>query len=127
MIKIDGKTIKVHRGDVGNIRYKIPVGESEGTTSYYKFKTSDVVRLSIFEKNSDYQTTIAESKVVIESECEEVSIPLTANETNIGTPTGKPVEYIYEISLNGVNTTTGYDDDEGALKYKILPAKGSDE
>ena len=127
MIKIDGKTIKVHRGDVGNIRYKIPIGEDEGTISYYKYKVGDIVRLSIFEKNSDYQTTIAESKVIIETESEEVSIPLTVNETNIGTPSGKTVEYIYEISLNGVNTTTGYDDDEGALKYRILPAKGSDE
>lgn len=126
MIKIDGKNIKVHRGDVGNIRYKIPIVESDGTISYYKFKVGDIVRLSIFEKNSDYQTTIAEAKVTIETECEEVAIPLTTKETNIGTPTGRPTDYIYEISLNGVNTTTGYDTDEGALKYIILPAKGGD-
>lgn len=127
MIKIEGKTIKVHRGDEGSVRYKIPITEANGVISYYKFKVGDIIRLSIFEKNSDYQTTIAESKVVVEIEQEEVVIPLTANETNIGIPSSRPVEYIYEISLNGVNTTTGYDDEDGALIYKILPAKGSDE
>lgn len=127
MIKIEDKTIKVHRGDEGSLRYKIPIDKSNGAISYYKFKEGDIIRLSIFEKNSDYQNTIAEAKAIVEKEQEEVVIPLTKNETNIGVPSPRPVDYIYEISLNGINTTTGYDDEEGALIYKILPAKGSDE
>ena len=125
MIKVgdDGRTLYIHRGDAGNLNYSIPLDENNN----YKFVKGDIIRLSIFDRNSDFQTPLKEIKVTVDEESTFVSIPLTSEDTNIGEPSNKKQKFAYEVSLNGVNTTLGYDEEEGPAILELLPAKGSDE
>lgn len=125
---VNGKDIHIHRGDEATLIYKIPITISgDGTvTEWYQFKENDVIRLSIFEKGSDYQTPISEIVVILEEDTYSVEIPINSENTCIGDSSSKPVDYYYEISLNGTNTTTGYSVDNKDCIFKILPAKGSD-
>ena len=118
MIKVgeDGRTLYIHRGDAGNLNYSIPLDENNN----YKFVKGDIIRLSVFDRNSDFQVPVQEESTV-------VSIPLTSEDTNIGEPSNKKQKFAYEVSLNGVNTTLGYDEEEGPAILELLPAKGSDE
>lgn len=123
MIKIgsDKRTLYIHRGDEGILNYCIKINGDN-----YSFKKGDIVRLSIFDVKSDYQNPLKEIKVEAIEECNIVNIPITYEDTNIGEASNKMQKYAYEISLNGVNTTSGYDEDEGHALLMLLPAKGSD-
>lgn len=125
MIKVgeDGRTLYIHRGDAGNLNYSIPLDENTN----YKFLKGDVIRLSIFDKKSDFQTPLKEIIVTVEEESTMISIPISSTDSNIGEPSNKIQKFAYEVSLNGVNTTLGYDEEEGPAILEILPAKGSDE
>lgn len=124
MIKVgeDGRTLYIHRGDAGSLNYSIPIGEDTN----YEFAIGDILRLSIFDKDSDFQSPIKEIKVIVQEKSNIVQIPFTSEDTNIGQPSNKKQNFAYEISLNGVNTTLGYDDDEGPAILVLLPAKGRD-
>jgi len=123
MIKIDSdkRTLYIHRGDAGTLIYCVRMADSK-----YIFKVGDILRFSIFDKKSDYQNPLKEIKVEVLEESDIVKIPISAEDTNIGEPSNKMQKYAYEISLNGVNTTSGYNEDEGHALLILLPAKGGD-
>lgn len=115
----DGRTIRVHRGDEGTIVFNIPLNETE----LYKFQVGDIIEFTVFEKNGYDKTPVAEKKIEISKETENVDIVLTKEDTSIGQPSNKVSVFWYEISLNGIQTTIGYDEDEKAAEFRILPAK----
>lgn len=123
MIKIgtDRRTIYIHRGDEGILNYCIKTEDAN-----YSFKVGDILRLSVFDIKSDYQNPLKEIKVEVTEESNTMQIPISTEDTNIGIASNKAQKYAYEISLNGVNTTSGYDEDEGHALLILLPAKGSD-
>lgn len=115
----DGRTIRVHRGDEGTIVFNIPLNETE----FYKFQVGDIIEFTVFEKNGYDKTPVVEKKIEISKETENVDIVLTKEDTAIGQPSNKVSVFWYEISLNGIQTTIGYDEDEKAAEFRILPAK----
>lgn len=123
MIKIgsDKRTLYIHRGDEGILNYCVNMENSK-----YTFKKGDILRLSIFDIKSDYQNPLKEIKVEVTEESNTIQISISTEDTNIGIASNKAQKYAYEISLNGVNTTSGYDEDEGHALLILLPAKGSD-
>lgn len=124
---ISSREMEMFRGDVGSFVYKIPSGVTEqGVTTYYEFQPGDIIKLDIFELKSDHQTPLKEIVTEVESETESVTINISSTDSQIGEPSPKAVEYAFEISLNDINTTTGYDTEEGEAIFRIKPAKASD-
>lgn len=120
MINVDGRTIYIHRGDKGTINYTIETTDEE----LYEFQLGDKVEFTIFEKKGYNKTPVISKIIDIEEITTEVEIDLTEQDTAIGEPSNKPITYWYEISLNGNDTTNGYDYEEGAAEFILLPAKG---
>lgn len=119
MIIVEEKTIKVHRGDTGTLIFNIELEDGQ----FYQFQKDDKVELRIFEKKGYDKKALASQEVIVREISDNVSIPLTSNETDIGLSSNKPITYWYDIYLNG-NVTNGYDEEEGPSEFIILPAKG---
>lgn len=122
MINIEGRTIYVHRGDKGTINYTIQISDTE----LYQFKVGDKVEFTIFEKKGYDKAPVLNKIININKVSTEVEINLTEEDTTIGEIANKPITYWYEISLNGNDTTNGYDYEEGAAEFILLPAKGGE-
>lgn len=122
MLKIKDGIIQIHRGDKGVINYSIDLEDN----TQYTFKLGDVVEFTVFEKKGYNKTPVIDKIIKITEESKEVEIVLTEKDTKIGEPQNKPVTYWYEISLNENNTINGYDYEEGALEFILLPAKAGD-
>lgn len=122
MIEVDGRKIIVHRGDLGNICYSINISD----TDMYEFQINDKIEFTVFEKNGYDKTPVLHKIVNVSKKGTEILISLTKEDTIIGEPSNKPKIYWYEISLNGVDTTNGYDYEEGAAELILLPAKGEE-
>lgn len=114
----DGKTIRVHRGDAGILAYSIPLSDTEN----YQFQQGDTIEFTVFEKKGYDKAPVLSKEIAVEESCEEVLIKLDSNDTSLGEKTNKTAVYWYEISLNKKQTTLGYDDEEGAAEFRILPA-----
>ena len=122
MFKIENGTIYIHRGDSATFGYSIDVDED----TKYEFEVGDKVEFTVFQKQGYDKTPVIDKTITVTETTEEVDIDLTEQDTTIGDPANKPVTYWYEISLNGDNTVNGYDPDNGALEFILLPAKGGD-
>lgn len=116
--KNDGKTIRVHRGDTGILAYSIPIS----TTENYIFQQGDIIEFTVFEKKGYDKEPVLNKKIIIDQSSEEVLIKFTSEDTNLGNKTNKTAIYWYEIALNGTNTTLGFDDEDGAAEFRIIPA-----
>lgn len=116
--KDDGRTIRTHRGDKGILAYSIPLSDTEN----FKFEKGDIIKFTVFEKNGYDKEPVLTKEVEIQEQTEEVLIELNSEDTNLGEASNKIVTYWYEISLNNNETTLGYDEDEKAAEFKILPA-----
>lgn len=128
VVSSDGETkeierIFVHRGDRGSMTYSI---EQDDETDY-EFKTGDVLEFTVFERKGYDKIPVINKTITIEQPTTEVEILLTEEDTTIGDAQNKPVTYWYEISLNGNQTINGYDYEEGALEFILLPAKAGEE
>lgn len=115
--------IFVHRGDRGSMTYSIE--QTDGTD--YQFQVGDLLEFTVFEKTGYNKTPVINKKIRVQEATTEVEILLTEEDTTIGEAQNKPVKYWYEISLNGNQTVNGYDYEEGALEFIVLPAKAGDE
>lgn len=124
MFKISAdKSIYLTRGDVATIN--VTAKNSDGTN--YIFKSTDVVRLNIFQKSNCHEIVLTKD-AVLEEDKEEVSIYLSSTETKIGELISKPVDYWYEIVLNpetAPQTLIGYL--EQPAIFKLLPEGGDTE
>ena len=114
--KIDGTTIKINRGDVLNL--SLTLSNSDGTP--YTFKEGDTIVFSVYNKNKMNDDAVLLKQIVVNGEQSSVEILCTKEDTKIGELINKPVEYWYEIELNGEHTVLGYDD-EGAKILMLFP------
>lgn len=120
MLKIEGKTISINRGDEGqSFDLKVPINDTE----YYTFKTTDIIKFGVYKRNGFNKQPIILKTIIPEEETQTLTITLTQEETRIGDLINNPVVYWYEIQLND-NTIIGYD--ESGAKEFILYPEGSD-
>lgn len=116
MFKIDGKTIKINRGDKMSILFSIPLDEGN-----YKFKKGDVLSFGVFGKKEMDEAPLLYKEFIVEAdETEKVPMDFTSEEMRIGELINKPTNYWYEIQLNGEQTVLGYDTD-GAKIVLLYP------
>lgn len=116
MQKIDGTTIKINRGDVLNLNLTLKL--DDGTP--YTFQANDVIVFSIYNAGELSKETVLLKEITVASETQSVSISLTSEETKIGELLDYPIDYWYEIELNGQYTVIGYDD-KGAKVFRLFP------
>lgn len=120
-INKEDKSIHVTRGDIGLLRVNIRKANGEA----YEFKPGDVVRLRVVKKN-DYGMTVLLKDVTVMEAATTVEMPLAKEDTAIGEPVNKPVEYWYEMELNpdtAPQTFIGHDA-EGAKLFMLYPEGG---
>ena len=114
----DDKSIHLTRGDIAVIE----VGASSSETEDYTFKTGDIVRIRVFEKNH-HENVVIQKDVTVESETTSVDISLYKEDTKIGELINKPKDYWYEVELNpdtSPQTIIGYDVD-GPKLFRLYP------
>ena len=115
MFKIEGKTIKINRGDKGVIGLTIPG---------YQFQVGDIVTIGVYEKKGLERNSKLFKSIEVETTCDELEIKLTKEDTSIDEIVNKPITYWYEIELNNETTIVGYDE-EGPAEFILYP-EGSD-
>ena len=116
MQKIEGTTIKVNRGDILNFTFSIK--KEDGTN--YTFQIGDTIRFAVYNKEGLNSGSLLLKEIVVDSESQSIEIELTSSETKIGNIVNKPIDYWYEIELNGEHTIIGYDD-AGAKIFRLYP------
>lgn len=116
MQRINGTMIEVTRGDELNLTITL---ESDDETPY-EFQVGDVVRFAVYNKNRFTDPAVLEKEITVEQATESISITCLSEETKIGDYINKPVDYWYEIELNGKNTVLGYDN-MGAKIFRLYP------
>lgn len=116
MQKIDGTTIEINRGDVLSLDLSLKL--SDGTT--YTFQPDDTIVFSVYNKKKMDKPAVLIKEVIVETTATSVNIPLSSNDTKIGGLINKPVDYWYEVELNGQYTVIGYDED-GAKIFRLYP------
>lgn len=121
LVDEDGRTIKIHRGDEGTLSYSVPVSDTEN----YQFEVGDKIELVVFEKKGYTKETIFSREVIVTEATEIVDIQILKEDTEKIDKANKPIVCWYDIYLNG-NLTNGYDEEEGAAEFRVLPAKGDD-
>lgn len=116
-------SIHVTRGDIG--AFKVGIKSVEGAD--YVFKSGDIVRFNVHERNHPERSVLIKD-VHVDSDTPTVVISLSREDTKIGDHISKPVNYWYEVELNP-NTTPqtfiGYDGD-GPKIFTLFP-EGADE
>ena len=120
------KTICLTRGDIASIVTSAKQKDGATAGQPYTFVQGDVVRLSVFKKK-DCQCIVMQKEVTVEEPTEAVTIHLTKDDTKIGDPINKPVDYWYDIELNPDTapiTIVGYDT-EGEKVFRLYPEGGA--
>ena len=120
MLKIINNEIEMTRGDKGVIPVQLPISKTE----LYQFQVGDVITFGLYKKDGYDEDALILKDVIITEPTDTALIPLTKEETRIGEITNKPVEYWYEITLNGDETILGYEQETGA-KIFIMSPEGS--
>lgn len=116
MQKIDGTTIKLNRGDILSLTLTLKVNEETD----YTFQVGDTIVFSLYNKGKLSEDAILLKEITVEEATQSVNINLTSQETKIGDLIDKPIDYWYEIELNGQYTVIGYDD-KGAKIFRLFP------
>lgn len=123
MIKIDKNgNIELTRGDV--LPLNITATNKDGTD--YEFKTDDVIRFKIIEKNQ-CNHVIVQKAVTVKEPTALVQLDLSSSDTKIGKIINKPVDYWYEVELNpdtNPQTIIGYTKESGGKLFTLLPEGG---
>lgn len=115
MFKITGNTIYLTRGDTCTIGMSL---------KDYIFQPGDIIEFKVYAENELNKAPVLSQTVVVDTECESVDIELPSEKTKIGDIVNEPVEYWYEIELNGNQTPFCYD--ENGPKILMLYPEGAD-
>lgn len=118
MFQVDGATILITRGDIGTV--EVPATNPDGES--YSFQQGDIVRFKVMQKKR-CDVVVLQKDVSVEHESASVDIPLTSQETRIGSIINKPIDYWYEVELNPeteAQTIIGYDED-GPKIFRLYP------
>lgn len=121
MITIDkDKNIGITRGD--NASFNLKVKQANG--SYYIFKNSDRVYFTVKKSYAD-STPIIRKIISFSSQTDTCTINLISSDTNFGNLINSERKYVYDISINEVETVVGYDEN-GAKYFIIYPEASND-
>lgn len=122
MIKTEGTTIKCNRGDSGHLFIR----KSDSDGNIEQFAVGDVVIFTI-KNNFGEDTVILRKEKTVNEVCDSVQIDFSSEDTMIGELISEPIEYQYDVKVNGQsnNTILGYDDD-GAKIFKLYPSGSVD-
>lgn len=118
-MKIVDKEIHINRGDRLLIEFSIDNGEDK-----YTFKAGDKIKFSIYRKKELDKPPVLQKEFTPTVGSNSVDIDVSGEDMKIGEMASKPIEYWYEIELNGDSTIIGYDND-GAKKLILYP-EGAD-
>lgn len=102
-------SIFLTRGDVAVIE----ISTVDSKEQPYIFKTGDMIRFRIGEKNQ-FDMVVIQKDVIVKEEATSIDITLTKDDTKIGGLINRPVDYWYKIELNpdtDPQTIIGYDTD----------------
>lgn len=123
MVKTDGTTIKVFRGDSGHI----DISKTDTDGNIEQFQQGDKVILSVKE-NFGTDDVLLRKTITVSENCNSVEIPITAEESiSLSELISEPVEYEYDIKVEGSDYSTiiGHDD-SGAKIFKVYPTGSVD-
>lgn len=118
MFQVDGTIISITRGDIGTVEVSATGPDGEA----YSFQQGDVVRFKVMQKKR-CDVVVLQKDISVEHESASVDIPLTSQETRIGSIINKPIDYWYEVELNSeteAQTIIGYDED-GPKIFRLYP------
>ena len=118
-MEIIDKEIHINRGDRLLIDFSIEYWEDK-----YIFKDGDKIKFSIYEKKGMDKSPVLQKEFIPDVGSTILDIDIHGSEMKIGEMANKPVEYWYEIELNGDETIIGYD--ENGAKKLILYPEGAD-
>lgn len=118
-MKIVDKEIRINRGDRLLIEFSIDNGYDK-----YTFKDGDKIKFSIYKKKELDKPPVLQKVLEPTVGSNSVDIDVSGEDMKIGEMASKPIEYWYEIELNGDSTIIGYDND-GAKKLILYP-EGAD-
>lgn len=119
----DDGSIYATRGDIGSFEVSAKVSE----TTFHVFKSGDVVRFNVHERNHPDRVVLLKD-VQVGEDTETVVISLSREDTKFGNFINKPIDYWYEVELNPETTPRtfiGYDVD-GPKIFRLFP-EGADE
>ena len=111
MFEVENNVIHVSRATKGVITLGIPG---------YVFNVGDTIELRIYKKKGLDELPVKNIEKTVEEAGEYIDIVLTCEDTDIGEPVNKMVEYWYEIELNDEETVIGFDKD-GAKVLNLYP------
>lgn len=120
MIKTEGTTIKIFRGDEGTLY----ISKKDKNGNIEKFKKDDKVVLSVKENFGEHEVKLRK-EVVVQEESEKVGFTFYPEDTKFIDLISEPIDFEYDIDLNDGNTILGHDD-SGAKIFRIYPT-GSDD
>lgn len=118
MFQVDGTIISITRGDTGTVDVSATNHDGES----YSFQQGDIVRFKVMQKKR-CDVVVLQKDISVEHESASVDIPLTSQETRIGSIINKPIDYWYEVELNpetDAQTIIGYDED-GPKIFRLYP------
>lgn len=118
-MKIIDKVIHINRGDRLLIEFSIDNGDDK-----YAFKDVDKIKFSVYRKKELDKSPVLQKEFTPTAGATSVDIDVSGEDMKIGGMANKPIEYWYEIELNGDSTIIGYDD-EGAKRLILYP-EGAD-
>ena len=118
-MEIVDNTIYITRGN--SLEIELTITNDEET---YIFQEGDYVTFAIYPKKGLNSSPIVYKKVDAEPSTNKTIITLSDQEMKFGEMANKPIEYWYEITLNG-ETVVGYD--ENGAKQLILYPEGQDQ
>lgn len=112
------QSIYLTRGDIAVIELRANTSETED----YEFKSGDIIRFKVFEKNR-CDNIVLEKDVLVEFSTVSIDISLTSDDTRIGDLIHRPKDYWYEVELNpdtNPQTIIGYDV-AGPKIFRLFP------
>lgn len=105
MFKINDETklIEITRGDIGGINLSVVD---------YTFKANDTIQLNIYNARRMNRLPVFTKEWVVTEPTETFNIQLSSQDTKFGEMKSRPIDYWYEIQLNGNQTIIGFDDEK---------------
>lgn len=114
-MRIIGTHIEINRGDILEFDYDIDNFEEK-----YVFQSGDSLKFSIYGEEAMDKEPFVQKKFDATVGETSVHIVVSGEEMKIGEYINEPVDYWYEIELNGDRTVSGFDNN-GAKILTLYP------
>lgn len=120
MLDINGKDISISRGDTYVIDFS---AIDKQTGEDHEFSAGDIIFFRIISVSGYDKIVLKEKQIEVTEQTTIVHIPIIVTDTtDLCEEINSPVEFWYEISVNDTQTIIGYDEEDGASRFIVLPA-----